>query len=333
MAFRQVVVDGLPTPGRAAEKRVVNEEVQASGTVLMVRPASFGFHAEAAQSNAFANAAPDVDLNAALREFDGAVEALERAGVEVLLLDDSAEPEKPDAIFPNNWVSFHADGTVVTYPMATAARRLERNPDALVTLLLERGFDVRRVIDLAFHEQNGHFLEGTGSLVLDRPRRRAYANLSPRTDAVVIADFDDRLDYSTLLFEANDRAGRPIYHTNVVLSLGTRFAILCTDAVAPEFCELLVDEIEATGRTVVAVAYDQMRGFGCNVIELKGQGAKPVIALSSAARRSFTTGQLKQLETFGALVEADIPTIERVGGGSLRCMIADVHLPRISPAT
>ncbi len=239
------------------------------------------------------------------------VEALERAGVEVLLLDDRADPAKPDAIFPNNWVSFHADGTIVTYPMATAARRLERNPDALVTLLLERGFDVRRVIDLAFHEQNGHFLEGTGSLVLDRPRRRAYANLSPRTDAVVIADFDDRLDYSTFLFEANDRSGRPIYHTNVVLSLGTRFAILCTDAVAPEFCELLVDEIEASGRTVVAVDYDQMRGFACNVIELKGQGAEPVIALSSAARRSFTTGQLKQLESFGALVEADIPTIER----------------------
>ena len=305
-------------------------EVQTSGTVLIVRPASFGFHADAAQSNAFASAGADPAR--ALNEFDGVVDALDRAGVEVLVLDDTPHPEKPDAVFPNNWVSFHADGTVVTYPMATAARRLERNIDGLLSLLSQHGFAVRRVIDLAFHERNGHFLEGTGSLVLDRPRRRAYANLSPRTDAAVIADFDDRLDYSTLLFEANDRAGRPIYHTNVVLSLGTKFAVLCVDAVAPEFRELLAAEIEATGRSLLVVAYDQMRSFGCNVIELKGRDGEPVIALSSAARATFTPAQLKQLEGFGSLVEADIPTIEQVGGGSLRCMIADVHLPRVSPA-
>ena len=305
-------------------------EAQTSGTVLMVRPASFGFHADAAQSNAFATAGANPAR--ALHEFDGVVDALDRAGVEVLVFDDTPHPEKPDAVFPNNWVSFHADGTIVTYPMATAARRLERNIDGLLSLLSQRGFDVRRVIDLAFHERNGHFLEGTGSLVLDRPRRRAYANLSPRTDAAVIADFDDRLDYSTLLFEANDRAGRPIYHTNVVLSLGTKFAVLCVDAVAPEYRELLAAEIEATGRSLMVVAYDQMRSFACNVIELKGRGGEPVIALSSAARATFTPAQLKQLESFGSLVEADIPTIERVGGGSLRCMIADVHLPRVSPA-
>ena len=301
---------------------------QTRGTVLMVRPARFGFHAEAAQSNAFAHAAPDADFSAALREFDRVVEVLESAGVEVLILDDTPDPAKPDAVFPNNWVSFHADGTVVLYPMATAARRLERDPGRLQALLEAGGFEVRQVVDLSFHERHGHFLEGTGSLVLDRPQRRAYANLSPRTDAAVIADFDDRLDFSTLLFEANDRAGRPIYHTNVVLSLGTAFAVLCTDAVATEFREVLVDEIETTGRTLIEVAYDQMRGFGCNVIELKGRGGDPVIALSSAARRSFTPDQLKLLERFGALAEADIPTIERVGGGSVRCMIADVHLPR-----
>jgi hypothetical protein len=303
----------------------MSEESQASGTVLMVRPAGFGFHAEAAQSNAFASSAGDPA--SALREFDGLAEALDRAGVEVLVLDDSADPAKPDAVFPNNWVSFHPDGTIVTYPMATAARRLERNVDGLLALLSSNEFDVRQVIDLAFHEQNGHFLEGTGSLVLDRPARRAYACLSPRTDAAVIADFDDRLDFSTLLFDARDRSGKPIYHTNVLLSLGTRFAILCPDVVAPEYREVLTGEIETGGRTLVEVDYDQMRRFACNAIELRGSGG-PVIALSSVARASFRPDQLRLLESFGALVEADIPTIETIGGGSVRCMIADVHLPR-----
>ena len=305
----------------------MNEEAQTSGTVLMVRPKRFGFHAEAAQSNVFASDCGDADLDAALREFEGVVEAVQRAGVEVLLLDDTPEPPKPDAIFPNNWVTFHADGTMVLYPMATTARRLERNPDALRQLLGSNGFEVRKVVDLSFHERQGHFLEGTGSLVLDRPRRRAFANLSPRTDAAVIADFDDRLDYSTLIFDARDRRGRAIYHTNVALSFGTRFAVLCTEAIAPEFRELLIGEIEAGGRTLIEVDYDQMRNFACNLIELKGRGG-PVIALSSASLRSYPPDQRRLLEHFGELVAADIPTIEAVGGGSVRCMITDVHLPR-----
>lgn len=303
----------------------MSEHDQTSGTVLMVRPACFDFHAEAAQSNAFANGG--ADPAGALREFDAVVEALGRAGVEVLVLDDSADPAKPDAVFPNNWVSFHADGTIVTYPMATVARRLERNVDGLLTLLSSNGFEVRQVIDLAFHEEHGHFLEGTGSLVLDRPGRRAYACLSPRTDAAVIADFDDRLDYSTLLFDARDRSGKPIYHTNVLLSLGIRFAILCKEAVAPEYRDVLAREIETGGRTLIEVDYEQMRRFACNAIELVG-GSGPVIALSSVARASLRPDQLRVMEGFGELVEADIPTIETVGGGSLRCMIADVHLPR-----
>jgi hypothetical protein len=309
----------------AAEKHAMSGVNQASGTVLMVRPACFGFHAEAARSNAFATGG--ADPAGALREFDGVAEALDRAGVEVLVLGDSADPAKPDAVFPNNWVSFHGDATVVTYPMATAARRLERNVDGLLTLLSSNGFDVRQVIDLAFHEAHGHFLEGTGSLVLDRPGRRTYACHSPRTDLAVIADFDDRLDFSTLLFDAHDRSEKPIYHTNVLLSLGTRFAILCTEVLAPEYREVLAGEIEAGGRTLIAVDYDQMRRFACNALELVGKSG-PVIALSSVARASFRSDQLRLLESFGELVEAEIPTIETVGGGSLRCMIADVHLPR-----
>lgn len=304
----------------------MSEDAQTSGTVLMVRPKRFGFHAEAARSNVFASDS-NADLDAAVREFDGVVDALTKAGVEVLLLDDSADPAKPDAVFPNNWVTFHADGTMVLYPMANEARRLERNPEALTRLLQSKGFEIRQVIDLSFHERHGHFLEGTGSLVLDRVRRRAFANLSPRTDAAVIADFDDRLDYSTLIFDARDRSGRPIYHTNVALSFGARFAMLCTEAIASDFRELLIGEIEADGRTLIEVEYEQMRQFACNLIELRGRDG-PVIALSSAALRSYRPEQRRVLEGFGELVEADIPTIEAVGGGSVRCMITDIHLPR-----
>jgi hypothetical protein len=301
---------------------------QTSNAVLMVRPACFGFHAEAAISNAFAMAAAGGDgPEQAIREFDAVVEQLDRAGVELFVLPDAAEPAKPDAVFPNNWVSFHGDGTVVLYPMATAARRLERDPARLIHLLEGFGCEIGRVVDLSGHERAGRFLEGTGSLILDRPRRRAFASLGPRTDPEVIAEFDRELAYSTLAFDARDRYGRPIYHTNVLMSLGERFAVLCVEAVAAEDRAAVIAEIEAGDRTLIDVDFEQMASFACNLIELRGRGG-PVIALSAAALRSFRPGQRRTLESFGELVAADIPTIEAVGGGSVRCMIADVHLPR-----
>ena len=306
----------------------MDRDPQSSNAVLLVRPASFGFHAEAAESNAFARAANDPDLRKnVLREFDGLAARLTYAGVEVLVLEDRPKPQKPDAIFPNNWVSFHADGTMVLYPMATKARRLERDVEGLSALIAASGFAVRNVIDLSFHERHGHYLEGTGSLIFDRPERRAYASASPRTDAHVIADFDDRLDFSTLLFEAHDPSGKPIYHTNVLLSLGTGFAVLCSETVPEESRKVLIDELEASGRTVIEVDFDQLRQFACNLIELQGRDG-PVIALSAAALDSFRPDQLRSLERFGALLDTPIPTIEAVGGGSVRCMIADIHLPR-----
>ena len=301
---------------------------QASRSVLLVRPASFGFNPETAASNAFANAAGENAAVAVLREFDAVAQRLIGAGVEVLVLQDAPDPPKPDAIFPNNWVSFHADGTMVLYPMESPTRRREREPERLATLLRESGFDIRRTVDLSHHERHGRFLEGTGSLVLDRPGRRAFANLSPRTDPHVIADFDDRMDYATLLFDARDRSGRPIYHTNVLLSLGARFAVICAEAVAEQYRTVLIDEIEATGRTVIEVDFEQLRSFACNVIELESDRRDPVIAISAAARASLRPDQLERLESFGELLDVAIPMIESVGGGSIRCMIADIHLPR-----
>ena len=301
---------------------------QTSNSVLLVRPASFGFHAEAAASNAFAtDQSGDVQAQAT-EEFEALAKRLSQARVNTLILDDSPGPAKPDAVFPNNWVSFHRDGSIVLYPMATAARRLERNVDGLTALLTTHGFEIRRIVDLTAHEAQERYLEGTGSLILDRPRRQAYASLSQRTDRDAIADFDEQLDYSTMVFEAADSSGRPIYHTNVLMSFGSRFAVLCTEAVAPAARAALIAEIEASGRTLIEVDMDQMKRFACNLIELKNRDGDPVVALSTTALEAFRPDQRAMLESFGELVAVPIPTIEAVGGGSVRCMIADIHLPR-----
>jgi hypothetical protein len=303
-------------------------EAQSAGDVLFVRPAAFGFNAEAAGSNAFAHASAEPDVAArALVEFDLLARRLADAGVGVMILDDTNDPAKPDAVFPNNWLSFHADGTMVVYPMATAPRRRERRPSEARELVERNGFEIRRVVDLSGHEAEGRFLEGTGSLVLDRPNRRAYANASPRTDPAVIADFDRQLGYSTLLFDACDPGGRPIYHTNVLLSLGTRFAAVCLEAIVPEHRDQVVDSLVSSGRSLIELSFAQLRRFGCNLLELRNQAGEPVIALSAKALSALLPDQLRALESFGEIVAVDIPTIETVGGGSVRCMIAEVPLP------
>jgi hypothetical protein len=303
-------------------------EEQSIGAVLLVRPAAFGFNAEAAQSNVFSHASTNPDLQSKARaEFDLLQNQLVNSGIEVIVLEDKASPPKPDAVFPNNWFSTHADGTMVLYPMATSPRRLERRADEVRGLLGANGFEVRRTVDLTEHENHGNYVEGTGSLVLDRPRRRSYASLGPRTSAGAIADFDRQLGYSTFAFDARDPGGRPIYHTNVLLSLGTRFAVLCLEAVALEQRASLVAEIEESGRKIVELSFAQLRRFGCNLLELKGKQG-PVIAMSEKARSNLRPDQLRALEGFGELLAVEIPTIEAVGGGSVRCMIAEVHLPR-----
>lgn len=305
-------------------------EMQSASAVLLVRPAAFGFNAEAAKSNVFSHASSDPDFaSRALAEFELFARRLSDAGVEVIVFNDTVEPPKPDAVFPNNWLSTHADGTAVLYPMATPPRRLERRLNEVRELVERHGFGVERIVDLSNHERQGRYLEGTGSLVLDRPRRRAYANRSPRTDGDVIAQFDSALGYSTMIFDARDPGGRPIYHTNVLLSLGTRFGVLCVDAVAPEDRRRLIEDIEASGRTIVELSFAQLRRFGCNLLELRNAKGEALIALSSKARLNLRPDQVRRLERLGGeLVDAHIPTIEAVGGGSVRCMIAEVHLPR-----
>ncbi len=305
-------------------------ERQTSRSVLLVEPAGFAFNPETAASNIFAHPSRNDETGRRARaEFDRLARRLARAGVEVHMLADPPEPAKPDAVFPNNWVSFHSDGTVVTYPMATPTRRRERQTEPLRQLLRSGGFDVAQLIDLSRHENDDCFLEGTGSLVLDRPRRRAYACLSERTSPRVIADFDARLGYSTFTFAAADPAGRPIYHTNVMMSLGRRFALLCLDAVAPNQRRALAEDLEAGGRSLIEVDFEQLRRFACNIIELEGGSGQGIVAMSSGARRSLRKEQVRALEELaGEIVHAEIPTIEQTGGGGVRCMIAELHLPR-----
>jgi hypothetical protein len=298
----------------------------------MVRPASFGFNPQTAASNAFqqapASAAEIEARELALDEFDGAVKALRRAGVQVLVVPDTPRPAKPDAIFPNNWVSFHGDGTVVLYPMLAPNRRWERREEVLEQVAREGGFRVVRTIDLTHREAEGKFLEGTGSLVLDRPHRVAYASLSPRTDLDVLGEFAQLLDYELVTFESRDGAGRPIYHTNVVMAIGTRFAVVCGEAIdLPLHRDAVFNRLRAAGHDIIDISLQQMQEFAGNMLELSTAGGH-VIALSTTAWRSLEPAQRRTLESHASVIPVAIPTIERIGGGGVRCMLAEIHLPK-----
>ena len=304
-------------------------ELQTARAVLMIRPDRFGGNAETAGSNFFQHAAPDLGDTAlrAQHEFDALALALASAGVRVHQFAGQRGAALPDEVFPNNWLSLHADGTAVLYPMLAPNRRRERRRDILAALEA-CGYHIDRVVDLTDLEARGEYLEGTGSLVLDRARRVAYACLSPRTRELALAEFARQLRYDVVPFTAVDGAGRAIYHTNVVLSVGTRFAALCTAAIADAAeRRAVVAHLEASQREVIDLSNDELESFAGNVLELDGARG-PVIALSAAALRSLAAATRRALERHGRLVTADIATIERVGGGGVRCMLAEVALPQ-----
>ena len=261
-------------------------------------------------------------------EFDGMAQALQRAGVEVLIARDTLLPVKPDAIFPNNWVSFHHDGTVVLYPMLAPNRRSERREDILQQVVRDGRLHVSGTVDLTHREAEGKFLEGTGSLVLDRAHRVAYASLSPRTDLDVLGEFAQLLDYDLVTFESCDAAARPVYHTNVVMAIGTRFAVICGEAIPlPQHREAVFSKLRAAGRDILDISLPQMHDCAANVLELAPPG-RHLVALSTTAWRSFDPAQRRVLETHAEVLPVAIPTIERIGGGGVRCMLAELHLPQ-----
>jgi hypothetical protein len=326
---------GMPQPITPAR------EPQSAGAVLMVRPAAFAFNPQTAASNAFQSGTA-VDLESeletrvaagapqelALREFDQLTEKLTRAGVEVIVAEDTLTPVKPDAIFPNNWVSLHRDGTVVLYPMLAPNRRAERREDVVQQVTREGAYRASRTVDLSHRENQAKYLEGTGSIVLDRANRLAYAALSPRTDLDVLGEFAQQLDYELVTFEAFDAAAKPIYHTNVLMAIGARFAVLCGQVITNLTHRAAVAEkLRATGHQVIEISRNQMQQFAGNLLEL-APAAGNAIAMSTTAWRSFDPAQRRVLEGHGSVVTADIPVIERLGGGSVRCMLAEIHLPK-----
>jgi len=303
---------------------------QSASTVLMIRPANFGANPETAASNAFqksdeSGAAPQAR---ALAEFDALVEVLRQAGVEVEVFEDRDEPVTPDAVFPNNWVSFHADGSAWLYPMLALNRRWERRPDILRALKDERGYDLNEVNDLSYSELDGRYLEGTGSLVLDRVNRIAYAGLSPRTDARLLQDWAERAGYAVLHFRARDTRGQPIYHTNVMLCIGSGFALGCFDCIDAADRERVTQRLAGTGRDLVAISPYQMEAFAGNMLELRNRQGQALIVMSSRAERALNPAQRAVLEKHGRIVASPIETIEDCAGGSVRCMLAEIHLPR-----
>jgi hypothetical protein len=306
---------------------------QCAGAVLMIRPAAFDYNPETAVTNKMQR--PDTATNAADRarsEFDGVVRALQSEGITVCAIADSAEPPKPDAVFPNNWVSFHEDGTVVLYPMQAATRRRERRREIIDAVVSELGFKVSRLLDLTHHEAEGRFLEGTGSLILDHVERVAYASLSPRTHPKVIEEWSREMGYETCVFEAFDRAGVPLYHTNVLMCVGARFAVIGTEAVAAADRGRLLEGLRASGREVIEIGQDEIAGFAGNMLELatwdEALGDSRVLVMSEAARQSLSTDHFRRLSgCTDAVLAVPVPTIEKLGGGSVRCMIAEVFLP------
>ncbi|HSD69284.1 MAG TPA: arginine deiminase-related protein [Woeseiaceae bacterium] len=308
-----------------------NKEPQIAGAVLMIRPVRFQSNPITAESNRFqgkTSATPEQQQAAAARQFEAIAAALAGEGIRVISFDDTPEPHTPDAIFPNNWVSFHADGTVVLYPMLAENRRTERRMDIIDSLAEEHGFDVRRIIDLSHHEQEGHYLEGTGSMVLDRSNRIAYACLSPRTHLDALGDFAQRMDYEVVAFDAVDRDGAAIYHTNVLMNVGESLAVICDVAIPDrDQRDAVMKSLASTGHEVLPLTLAQLESFAGNMLELRRPSGKPLLAMSEQARKSLSAEQIRVIQKHARIVSAPIDDIERSAGGSVRCMLAEIHLP------
>ena len=297
----------------------------------MIRPLRFESNPMTAESNRFQGKlemSPDAQNAAAQREFDGLVATLRDVGIDVVVVDDTLDPHTPDSVFPNNWVSFHADGRVVLYPMEAQNRRTERRMDIIEQVDTDFGYLVSEVVDLSGHEQTGHFLEGTGSMVLDRANHVAYACLSSRTQLDPLGDFAQRMDYEVVAFDAVDRDGIPIYHTNVLMNIGEEIVVVCDEAIARDEQRVAVmQRLRETGHEVISLSYDQLEAFAGNMLEMRSTDGARIVAMSQQAHDSLGRDQIERLQQNGSVVTAAIDTIENSAGGSVRCMLAEIHLP------
>jgi hypothetical protein len=306
-------------------------ETQCAPAVLMVRPARFGFNPQTAQSNRFQREVQESSASStrALAEFSALYGALKTAGVRTCVVEDTPQPAKPDAVFPNNWVSFHGDGTIVLYPMHAANRRAERRAEILAAVEAELPFSRRRLLDFSAEETRGRYLEGTGSLVLDPTEHVVYACRSARTDESLVHEWARAMQYQPEVFDAADQDGQALYHTNVMLGIGSRCAVICSEAIASKDKPRVRERLKASGRELIEVGMAAMVAFACNVLELRAHTevgpAQSVLIMSSKARSAFDARQWAHLNaSVDHIVDVAIPTIESQGGGGVRCMLAEV---------
>jgi hypothetical protein len=300
--------------------------MQTTSHILMIRPVNFTFNAETAVNNAFQKNAADTDAQRlALEEFNSFVTLLRDHGVDVTVMDDTPDPYTPDSIFPNNWISFHEKGLVCLYPMFAVNRRLERKPAILQQL--GRTFRIGQTLDFSSFEQEGLFLEGTGSMVLDRDQHIAYACLSPRTDRKVLLDFCARMTYTPEIFTAVDASGQAIYHTNVMMCVADRYVVVCLDSV-PVVAERqhLSDTIRSSGKDLIPISLQQMDRFAGNMLQVHNRQGERLLIMSSQAYHSLSPQQIGQLSSYNTILHSPLTTIETNGGGSARCMMAEIHL-------
>jgi len=301
--------------------------MQTTSHILMIRPVDFKFNEQTAGDNKFQVASEQENVQQqALAEFDGFVNILRENGVDVTVISDTLNPATPDSIFPNNWVSFHEDGAVFLYPMYSPNRREERRKDIID--YLGKTFEVSHLTDLSFFEQQNLFLEGTGSMVLDRTNKIAYACLSVRTDKEVLDNFAMLSGYKVIAFQAVDEHGFPIYHTNVMMCIGEKFAVVCLNSIKYTEDKIAVlENFKATQKTVIDISFEQMNHFAGNMLEVKNKEGNSLLVMSEQALKALHGTQITALSGFSKIVTAPLYTIEQNGGGSARCMLAEVHLP------
>lgn len=301
--------------------------MQTTSHLLMIRPVDFKFNEQTAGDNKFQVAGEQENVQQqALAEFDSFVDILRENGVDVTVINDTLDTETPDSIFPNNWVSFHEDGSVFLYPMHSPNRRLERRKDIIEHL--GKTFEVSHLTDLSFFEQQQLFLEGTGSLVLDRINKIAYACLSVRTDEEVLKNFAMLSGYEVVAFQAVDESGFPIYHTNVMMCIGEKFAVVCLESIKYTEDKITVlESLKATNKTVIDISFEQMNHFAGNMLEVQNKDGESLLVMSEQALKALHGTQITALSTFSKIITAPIYTIEQNGGGSARCMLAEIHLP------
>ena len=299
-------------------------------TILMIRPAAFGFNPETASDNLFqvkTGVSNDALQLNALAEFDNMVSQLRKNGVDVLVIEDTATPIKPDAVFPNNWLSTSPNGKVFVYPMYAPSRRAEKRHDILKTL--SKQFKVKDLQDWTEFEAEGRFLEGTGSMVMDHDNKLIYAAISERTSIAVLERFAAENRYQAIAFLATDKDGFPVYHTNVVMTLGSAFCVLCEEAIAEEWELIAVRQLlESTHHSIIPITREQMHSFAGNMLEVKNNNGEHLLVLSQTAYDSLRKEQKQMLEAYAKLLPVAIPTIEQAGGGSVRCMMAEMFLEK-----